>query len=46
MVKIYLRAIKDGRITLEQIPPRWRSSVAEAIENETKEAVPETEAAE
>ncbi len=43
VVKIYIRAVKDGRITLEQIPPRWRSSVAQAIENEAKETVREAE---
>ena len=39
MLKIYLRAIKDGRRTVEQIPTRWRMAVIKAIDNEATEAV-------
>lgn len=28
MVKLYVRLIKDGRLTLEQVPQRWREQVA------------------
>lgn len=31
MVKIYLRWIADGRLTLADIPPRWRAAVEAAM---------------
>ena len=34
MVKIYVRRIKAGEMTLEQVPARWREAVREALENE------------
>lgn len=27
MVKIYVRKIKEGKITLEDVPQRWRNEV-------------------
>jgi len=36
MVKIYVDAIRDGRMTLEDVPTRWRKQVEEALKNNTK----------
>ena len=32
MVKIYVRKIKNGEMTLEDVPVRWREAVREALE--------------
>ena len=32
MVKLYVRKIKAGEMTLEQVPARWREAVREALE--------------
>ena len=34
MVKIYVRRIKAGEMTLEQVPTKWREAVREALEND------------
>ena len=34
MVKLYVRKIKAGEMTLEQVPIRWREAVRKALENE------------
>lgn len=34
MVKLYVRKIKAGEMTLEQVPIRWREAVREALGNE------------
>ena len=34
MVKIYVRRIRAGEMTLEQVPTRWREAVREALEDE------------
>ena len=34
MTKIFVRLIKDGRLTLEQVPQRWREQVAALIGGE------------
>lgn len=34
MVKLYVERIKAGRMTLEDVPPRWREQVREALEDE------------
>ena len=34
MAKIYYRQIKAGKITLEEVPERWRDAVREMLENE------------
>lgn len=34
MVKLYVRLIKTGSMTLEDVPAKWREAVAEALENE------------
>lgn len=34
MVKIYIRKIKEGDITIEEVPFLWRSKVEEALELE------------
>lgn len=31
MVNIYVRKIRAGQMTLEQIPERWRDAVAAAL---------------
>lgn len=33
MVKIYVRRIQAGEMTLEDVPTRWREAVREALEN-------------
>ena len=35
MVKIYVRKIKAGQMTLEEVPIRWREEVRKALEDET-----------
>ena len=32
MVAFYVRRIKAGKITLEQVPERWREEVRKALE--------------
>lgn len=32
MVKIYVRKIRNGDMTLEDVPMRWRDAVREALE--------------
>lgn len=34
MVNFYVNRIKKGRMTLEDVPDRWREAVREALENE------------
>ncbi len=34
MVKIYVKRILAGEMTLEQVPARWREAVREALEGE------------
>ena len=34
MVKIYVRRILAGQMTLEGVPERWREAVREALESE------------
>lgn len=31
MVKIYIRMIRAGRMTLDEVPERWREEVREAL---------------
>lgn len=33
MVKIYVRKIKAGEMTIDDVPIRWRDAVREALEN-------------
>ena len=33
MVKLYIQKILDGKITIEDVPARWREEVREALEN-------------
>ena len=32
MVKIYVRKIKAGQMTIEEVPIRWREEVKKALE--------------
>ena len=32
MVKIYYRMIKSGRMTIDEVPTRWRASVQEMLD--------------
>ena len=34
MVKLYIRKILDGKMTIDEVPERWREEVREALENE------------
>ena len=34
MVAFYVRRIKAGKMTLEEVPERWREAVREALEDE------------
>ena len=31
MVKIYVRKIKAGQLTIDEVPERWREAVREAL---------------
>jgi len=33
MVKIYVERILEGKMTIDDVPPRWREQVREALEN-------------
>ena len=33
MCKIYVRKIKAGLMTIDDVPQRWRKAVEEALEN-------------
>ena len=33
MVKIYVKKILAGKMTIEDVPERWREEVREALEN-------------
>ena len=33
MVRIYVRRILDGSMTIEEVPARWREAVEEALED-------------
>lgn len=33
MVNLYVKRIKAGLMTIEDVPPRWREAVKEALEN-------------
>ena len=33
MVKLYVKRIKAGLMTLEEVPPRWYEAVKEALED-------------
>jgi hypothetical protein len=34
MVKIYVRRIREGKMTLDEVPERWREAVREALGEE------------
>lgn len=34
MVKLYVKRIKQGRMTLEDVPERWRDAVAAALQDD------------
>ena len=34
MAKIYYRRIKDGVITIDDVPERWRAAVEALLEND------------
>lgn len=34
MVKLYIRKIADGTMTIEDVPARWREEVRAALEND------------
>lgn len=34
MVKLYVKRIKAGLMSLDEVPPRWYEAVREALENE------------
>lgn len=34
MVNLYVKRIKAGLMTIEDVPPRWQEAVREALENE------------
>lgn len=37
MVKFYVRQIKAGKMTLEEVPARWYDAVKKALEDEEAE---------
>ena len=34
MVQFYVNRIKKGKMTLEEVPLKWREAVREALEND------------
>ena len=36
MVKLYVRKIKAGDITIDKVPERWRADVEKALKEENK----------
>ena len=36
MAKIYYRRIKQGRMTIEDVPTRWREAVQELLDADSK----------
>jgi len=34
MVNLYVKRIKAGLMSINDVPPRWRDAVREALENE------------
>lgn len=36
MVKFYVNRIKNGKMTIEAVPKRWRDAVAEELEKTTE----------
>lgn len=34
MVQIYVKRIIEGKMTIDDVPTRWREAVREALENE------------
>lgn len=34
MTALYVKRIREGKMTLEQVPARWREAVAEALGGE------------
>ena len=34
MVKVYVRRIKAGKMTIDDVPDRWREAVRQALEEE------------
>ena len=33
MVNLYVKRIRAGLMTIDDVPPRWREAVMEALEN-------------
>ena len=33
MVKLYVKKIKAGKMTIDEVPERWREEVRKALEN-------------
>lgn len=33
MIKFYVNRIQNGKLTLEQVPERWRAAVEEALKS-------------
>jgi hypothetical protein len=39
MVALYVRRIKDGLMTVEDVPSLWRDKVRKALEDESAETI-------
>jgi hypothetical protein len=37
MMQIYVDKIREGKITIDDVPKRWREAVRKALENNTNE---------
>jgi len=35
MVELYVKKIRAGEMTIDEVPERWREAVRKALENET-----------
>lgn len=36
MVQLYVKRITEGKMTIDEVPPKWRDAVREALENEVR----------
>lgn len=41
MVKFYVNRIREGKLTLDQVPSRWHDAVKDALENPDNPDYPE-----
>lgn len=37
MIKLYIKKIKEGKMTIDDVPEKWREAVREALRNPVEE---------